>query len=56
MNFATCAPSDLNHYHFGPDWHVLLQVPFRRVHLQEANGHFDLYDTSGEQVGQKHAD
>jgi len=29
---------------------MLLQVPFRRVHLQEANGHFDLYDTSGEQV------
>ena len=28
-----------------------LQVPFRRVHLQEGNGHVDLYDTSGEQVG-----
>lgn len=26
------------------------QVPFRRVHLQEANGHVDLYDTSGDQV------
>lgn len=29
---------------------LLLQVPFRRVHLQESNGHVDLYDTSGEQV------
>ena len=28
----------------------LLQVPFRRVHLTNGN-HFDLYDTSGPQVG-----
>ncbi|CAL5219971.1 g1908 [Coccomyxa viridis] len=26
-----------------------LRVPFRRVHLTEDNGHFDLYDTSGPQ-------
>ena len=29
---------------------MLEQVPFRRVHLTENNGHFDLYDTSGPQV------
>lgn len=29
---------------------LAMQVPFRRVHLQESNGHVDLYDTSGEQV------
>ena len=27
-----------------------MQVPFRRVHLQEGTGHVDLYDTSGQQV------
>ena len=32
-----------------------VQVPFRRVTLQEANGHFDLYDTSGPQVRHLHA-
>ena len=29
---------------------MAIQVPFRRVHLTEDNGHFDLYDTSGPQV------
>ncbi|CAD7701482.1 unnamed protein product [Ostreobium quekettii] len=27
----------------------VLRVPFRRVHLTDNNGHFDLYDTSGPQ-------
>ena len=35
-------------------WLVLdSQVPFRRVHLQEGDGHVDLYDTSGQQVMQR---
>ena len=34
---------------------LLIQVPFRRVHLQDSNGHVDLYDTSGEQVIFLHA-
>jgi len=28
---------------------IILQVPFRRVHLSESGGHFDVYDTSGPQ-------
>lgn len=34
---------------------LAVQVPFRRVTLQDANGHFDLYDTSGPQVSLLHA-
>jgi phosphomethylpyrimidine synthase len=32
----------------------ITQVPFRRVHLTNGN-HFDLYDTSGPQVGSMQA-
>ncbi|KAL0054918.1 hypothetical protein WJX82_004384 [Trebouxia sp. C0006] len=47
--FADCFPSSEKCYKEVDHEGTKLRVPFRRVHLQEAKGHFDLYDTSGEQ-------
>ncbi|KAL3136805.1 hypothetical protein ABBQ38_005517 [Trebouxia sp. C0009 RCD-2024] len=47
--FADCFPSSEKCYKEVDHEGTKLKVPFRRVHLQEANGHVDLYDTSGDQ-------
>ncbi|KAK9820463.1 hypothetical protein WJX72_010613 [[Myrmecia] bisecta] len=47
--FADCFPSSEKLYQEVEHEGTVLRVPYRRVHLQDEAGHFDLYDTSGPQ-------
>ncbi|EIE20848.1 hydroxymethylpyrimidine phosphate synthase [Coccomyxa subellipsoidea C-169] len=47
--FQDCFPGSEKCYREVEHDGKTLKVPFRRVHLQDDNGHFDLYDTSGPQ-------
>ncbi|CAL8467938.1 g7476 [Coccomyxa elongata] len=47
--FQDCFPGSEKCYREVEHDGKTLRVPFRRVHLQDDNGHFDLYDTSGPQ-------